>query len=400
MGRYHDVTVLYGTNDHKLPFQQEVEAYLAEHGPIHGVTFHAVPHPPLSLWCQKLHDAGFWATYYIGYAAWQREALKVARKLHSAHPFDLVHHLNMIGYREPGYLWRLPVPFVWGPVGGAANMPWAYFGQMSLRGQLFYGARNIVNDLQKRWMGRCRSAAETARHIWVVDVAARQLVEQVWHRSSSFALEVGTTGRAQASIKKRLAGQSLHLCWSGEHIDRKYLPILLHALKRIAPERRPSVTILGDGPETERWKNLAEQLGISALLQWTGKIPYRQALDTMAGCDLFVSTSLMEATSNVVLEALSFGMPVICHDTCGMSVAVTAECGIKIEMHSFQRSVERYAGAVLRVDGSPSLLEEMSRGAIRRHEQLGWDQKVESFARTYDEIAEKFGPRAPLKEKV
>jgi hypothetical protein len=26
--------------------------------------------------------------------------------------------LNMIGYREPGYLWKLNVPFVWGPMGG------------------------------------------------------------------------------------------------------------------------------------------------------------------------------------------------------------------------------------------------------------------------------------------
>ncbi len=71
--------------------------------------------------------------YYTGYAAWQRAAYRAALDLHRDRPFDLAHQLNITGYREPGYLWKLPIPFVWGPVGGAADIPPGFFPIMSAR---------------------------------------------------------------------------------------------------------------------------------------------------------------------------------------------------------------------------------------------------------------------------
>ena len=57
-------------------------------------------------------------SYYWAYAIWQKKAFKIVEKLNKKKKFDLCHQLNMIGFREPGYLWRLNIPFVWGPIGG------------------------------------------------------------------------------------------------------------------------------------------------------------------------------------------------------------------------------------------------------------------------------------------
>jgi hypothetical protein len=95
-----------------------------------GLTIHFVEPPLLSRWFQRESRIRRRTVYYTGYAAWQRAAYRDAIALHEREPFDLVHHLNITGYREPGYLWRMPVPFVWGPVGGAADIPPAYFPLM------------------------------------------------------------------------------------------------------------------------------------------------------------------------------------------------------------------------------------------------------------------------------
>lgn len=386
LGRYHDVTVLYGARDHKLEWGSEVAAYLREHGPIPGVTFVAVDHPASARVYQWLHDKGLWLFYYWGYRAWQRTARKVAGELHVGQPFDFTYQLNMIGYREPGYLWSMPVPFVWGPVGGASNMPWPYFGQMGLRGRLFYCMRNLVNRLQMWLGGRSRKAAQRASHIWAVDDSAVKMIAR-WGAASEAMLETGTEIRNDARLRERRAGLPLQLCWSGRHIELKCLPILLHALSRIDRADRPQLTVLGAGIKTAQWKRLARRLGVEEI-DWAGSLPHHEALERMKRADVFVHSSLQEATSNVVMEALSMGMPVICHDACGMAVAVTAECGIKVPLVDFDTSVRGFHSALNRLDQNPGLLGKLSQGALERAAELSWDALAERIARTFDVLAD------------
>src|SRR4029079_12213074 len=123
--------------------------------------------------------------YYTGYAAWQHAAYRDALALHAHRTFDLVHHLNITGYREPGYLWKLPVPFVWGPVGGAADIPSAYFPLMGWQDRLFYAGRNRMNAIQKRALRRCRGAAMAARHIWAIGEENRRMFAEQWGRDDA-----------------------------------------------------------------------------------------------------------------------------------------------------------------------------------------------------------------------
>ena len=72
--------------------------------------------------------------FYWSYGLWQRRAQKVARQLHGKTPFDLVHQVSFCGYRQPGHVWKLGVPFVFGPVGGTQNFPWQFLPAVDLAG--------------------------------------------------------------------------------------------------------------------------------------------------------------------------------------------------------------------------------------------------------------------------
>ena len=118
LARYHDVTVLCGPGSIGPDgdcFRQEIGEYNRTHGPIAGLTVEFVTPPLVSFLFQRESTICRRTVYYLGYAAWQRKVLKVARQLHRQQPFDLIHQLNMTGYREPGFLWKMDIPFVWGP---------------------------------------------------------------------------------------------------------------------------------------------------------------------------------------------------------------------------------------------------------------------------------------------
>ena len=63
-------------------------------------------------------NQGDWRFYWY-YRKWQKKTLTIARQICSEHRIDIIHQLNMIGFREPGYLWNIyDTHYIWGPVGG------------------------------------------------------------------------------------------------------------------------------------------------------------------------------------------------------------------------------------------------------------------------------------------
>ncbi len=106
----------------------------------------------------------------------------------------------------------------------------------------------------------------------------------------------------------------------------------------------------------------------------------------MASNHAFVFPSLQEASSTVVLEALSLGLPVVCHNACGFGLVVTDECGIRVPRLTPGQSVDGFATAIKRLMDSPELVSQLSAGALARSEELTWDRKAEQIARVYDEV--------------
>jgi glycosyltransferase involved in cell wall biosynthesis len=385
LAAYHDVTVLcfpgYGRDA-----IEHYQRYLERHGPVPGLTMRWVEQPPLSRWLQR-EGVWFRAVYYRGYRAWEKAAWRVARELDAEQSFDLVHRLNMTGYREPGFLWQMDRPFVWGPVAGAVMMPRPFFKLLSWRDRGFYGLRNVLNAWQMRTKRRCRQAASRARKVWAVDDLNRSMLREHFGTESTLLLDSGCEPDERRRVRDAPSGRPLRVLWSGVHEGRKCLPILLHALRMLKREgHRFELTVLGEGPETAGWKKLASKLGVQGHIAWQGRVPQPEAVARMQDADVLVLTSLQEAATHVVMEALASGLPVICHDACGMGVAVNPSCGIKVPMIDPATSIEGFAAALRTLIETPEKLPELSAGAIGRADELSWDRKVMDFVAAYEQV--------------
>lgn len=390
LAKMHDVTVLCGDVRGDCPTKQELTRYYIKEGhpsPRKLRIEYLAPNILIS-GLEKIHKIpGLWMFYYFAYNLWQRKTYKHAKNLHAKYSFDVVHQLNMIGYREPGYLWKLQAPFVWGPIGGAPNEPIAYYSMFNGMGRVRVVVRAMLNELQKRICIRAKRAARIAKKIWAVTDADYRMISGLWGVECEKMVETGTILRNDGRVRNWDGKSPLRIIWSGIHTSRKALPVLLYALSKVR-NYDWQLDILGDGPENKSWKHLAETLGIAGRLLWHGMVAHDEALKIMDRGQVFAFPSLKEGTPHVVLEALSLGLPVICHDACGMGTVVTRDCGFKIPLKDPETSIWGFVEALQAIATEPGLIASKSLAAIERARELSWAAKARQISVAYERVVD------------
>lgn len=326
-------------------------------------------------------------SYYWFYREWHRSALDVARRLHEEVGFDLVHQLTMVGFREPGYLWTLDLPFVWGPIGGMGLFPWRFLGQVGVRGAVHYGAYNLFNLAQMRWSKRPRMAAQRAgAGLLFATAENRDGALRLWGCGGEVVSEVGLPPAHAEPVVPRSARTPLSLVWSGQHTPGKALNLGLQALARVPRDVEWTLDVLGRGSETARWVRTARRLGIWQRCRFHGFVERSKALGMMRSAHALLITSLRDLTSTVLVEALTLGVPVICPDHCGFSDAVDETCGIKVPVRSPRQLIPDMARAIEKLARDEPHRILLAEGALRRAQDFDWFVKAARVDEVYRHV--------------
>ena len=119
-------------------FREKIEAVMTDLPEAKNMHFY---YNPVSEEIRKMcWNQGDWR-FYKYYREWQWKTYLMAKEICLHEKIDVLHQLNMIGFREPGYLWNLSkesgVPFVWGPIGGLKQFPTAYLQGAGLKNEAF-----------------------------------------------------------------------------------------------------------------------------------------------------------------------------------------------------------------------------------------------------------------------
>ena len=119
-----------------------IEAELTQN-PVPGLHFIYCDLPAWARWWNH-NLKGVQLHYYL----WQIIAYFAARKLNKEVGFDIAHHVTYVKYWSPSFLSLLPIPFIWGSVGGGESAPKSFWGDFSFRGKLYETVRDGA-----RWLG-------------------------------------------------------------------------------------------------------------------------------------------------------------------------------------------------------------------------------------------------------
>jgi len=365
-------------------FREKIEAALP--GLPQGKNMHFYYNPVTEEVRKMCWNQGDWR-FYIHYKEWQKKTLDIAKQIVAEHKIDILHQLNMIGFREPGYLWKIKnIPFVWGPIGGLHKFPSAYSEGTGIKMRVFNRLKNTINTLQIKYDGRVNEALKRGSLLISSTPDSYRAIKIHKKKDSVLIPETGTFISADVPTK-RFYEEDFHALWVGRLIFSKLLPLALRSLAA-TKNKHIVLDVYGQGNESQETeaKKLATDLGVSAQIVWHGNQPHAIVQKAMREAQLFFFTSVSEATSTVVLEAVSNRLPVLCFDACGFGAIIDETVGRKIPLTNPQQSVTDFAEQLNMFFANRKLLEEMSLNCKFLQQKLSWDEKAKNVVNLYKKV--------------
>ena len=344
-------------------------------------------------------NQGDWR-FYKYYKEWQWKTYLMAKDICKVEKMDVLHQLNMIGFREPGYLWKLSqengVPFVWGPVDAKDKFPVAYLDGASLKTKLFMRLKNFLTGIQLRYSGRVRAAAHQASVIFSASSNSQRSFKKYMGIDSPLLNETGCymeestlMGKTDGEIENRPiedknSKETFDVLWVGKMDFRKQLALALRSIAECAqPKMR--LHIVGGG-NAESYHILTSELGIENQCVWHGAVSHEEVQNLMQESDMFFFTSVAEGTPHVVLESIGNHLPVVCFDTCGQGDSVNESVGRKIALSHPSQSAHDFARILNELEGNRALLKQLSENCKQRQMELSWEVKARKVVEEYKRI--------------
>jgi len=147
----------------------------------------------------------------------------------------------------------------------------------------------------------------------------------------------------------------------------KSLPTLLAALA-VPDLAEMHLLLVGEGELQHALEAQAERLGCRARVRFAGPVASEDIDDWYRAADLLVLPSLSEGRPNVVLEAMSHGLPVVATDVGGIPELVAhGETGLLVP----PEDVKALAGALAAMLADPAAARRMGAAGRDRLDQMG-----------------------------
>jgi len=305
------------------------------------------------------------------YRDYSQDALALARTLHQSVHFDLVHHVTIATWRISSPLWRLGIPFVWGPISGNERLSLRLYTSLSLSAICFELLR-LLSNLVSRNSPSVRKCARQAAHIFATNPETEILLKQLRGRASGVSLlspaffspskiesfTAAAAGRDWQAPLRFFAGGMLE--------GRKGVALALSALARLKKQGLNfSYHYGGGGPELDHLRRLADRLGLRenvVFSHWTGA----DYLKELGDSHVFLLPSLRESAGLTMMETMLAGCAPIVADCGGPAHIVTETCGWKIPVGSRSSMIDALADAIATIDRNRELLQHKGSLAAQR----------------------------------
>jgi glycosyltransferase involved in cell wall biosynthesis len=310
------------------------------------------------------------------YYFWQIAAWRAAVRLHRQYRFDIAHHLTFGNYWMPSFIGAfLPIPFVWGPVGGGQKTPASLFSHYPLAGQLAEMSREMAQWLGRNVLYSRRRCLRRAKAILVCNAETKyQFPPTTWPRIVFFPVN-GISVKDVAPSRRLRRASPFRVLTAGRLIRLKGFDLCIEAFARLAAIHPDSLLeIVGQGPEEGRLGRLVKAMRLEGKVRFIPWLERRLLLQKMRQSDVFLFASFRDGGGAVVVEAMASGLPVVCLNAGGPGFHIQEAWGMKIKVGNPIESVEGLAQALLALQENPALRIALGRAAEKRAwEYYLWD---------------------------
>jgi glycosyltransferase involved in cell wall biosynthesis len=383
MSEYHDIWVMVNEE-----YRADIEKHIAKN-PLPSVhwVFHDLPRWAVS-WrkpqqLERIH-------YYL----WQQHAAGVAKRLHEQIKFDASMHLTFGSYWRPSFLRLLPIPFIWGPTGGAENVPEHFYPSLDPASVSWDKRKRLIESLACKFDPTVRGTAAKAALTLVPtqntadrvrELGAKRVIVMPQNALPMHELErFADFPIRQDPSPVRFISLGRMLGWKGIHIAVRAFAKLL--------ERCPNAEYWHDGGGVlaEDIQKLATDLGIGDKFKLFLNNPRAAALENLKQSDVLMHPSLHDEPAWVALEGMAAGRPIV-YLLGKPQVEGGENTGLFADSSSIDAAINSMADCMYRLATDAELRESLAKSARK----VAWAQysskaRSHTFMRYIDElVAEK-----------
>jgi len=320
------------------------------------------------------------------YLKFSREVLDMAKAWHDEEPADLVHQVTYATWRVPSPLWQMPVPFVWGPVGGTAMFPKQFLGTLGKAARAFEMVREVQGSLAARSSAFIR-CVENSAVVLAANGETSMFLKPYRRGRPLLELPVAYMTRNEVEVfskplvEKESARGPLKLFAGGNIEGRKGVSMALRAIHRLKQQGiRVEYTVAGGGPEIPTLRKLASRLGIDELVHFHPGYRGRDYVRKLQESDVYFLPSFRETNPVTLLEASLAGCVPVVAGASGSGEMARMIGGDAIPAASPDALIDGLAAAVMRLHHDRGELKRrscaVSKSAADLYSEIRYDEII------------------------
>lgn len=300
--------------------------------------------------------------------------------------FDIIHHLSPFAWRYASPAYGLGVPLVRGPIAGGLPTPPQLKAEVN---ETFHPYKFLrkTDELRKRLD---QKLIQSYRHTDCVIVAAPYVLK---------LLHPLSVQRVEVEIEHGLDPDNHHACFVtsllnntaktellfvGRVIRTKGVRDAVRAISLMERKSQVHFTVIGDGEDLQDCKKMAIQLQVQNLITFRGWCDRKHVERAYRQADIFLFPSFREPTGGVLLEAMTFGLPIVACDYGGPAYLVNDSFGIKVQPAAAEEYAKKFAENLDYLVDRPEVRKKMGQAACNQATaHFKWKDKMDRLDAIY-----------------
>lgn len=345
-----------------------------------NLTFHYLSLPN---GLEKLYSMST-AGMYLYYILWQWLAYKKAKRISKIHVFTLAHHVSWGSFQLGSFMYRLKIPFVFGPVGGGQKAPVvfkSYFGRhwnTELR-------RDKISKFLLKFNPACKQMLRNAHAVIVSNKETLEMAELSGAKNIGYSFDIALQDDffPPSLDFKCVQGDGLKLLWVGRFLPRKGLLLVLDVMNKLKQYPDITLTVVGDGEMKNEFLTKIKANSLQDSVDWKGSVPFEVVKEYYSTHDAFLFSSLRDSGGAQIFEAMAYGLPVISINLHGQSIIINDDTGFRCSVESPESAVAEMADAIVSLYKNRAKLENMSIAAFEFAKMQKWNFRITSIKNDY-----------------
>jgi glycosyltransferase involved in cell wall biosynthesis len=325
----------------------------------------------------------------IPYIFFERMAYKKLKSRIEQGEFNIAVRISPVSPTIPSPFASLAsLPFILGPINGGLKWPKGFSEVVKKDGEVVRSLRKIY-----RIFPYYRSMYRNTNHILASFSHVLPDIPKEHHEKIEYFDELGVYSENFKPLARTEYIDKCVFIFVGRLVALKCVDVLISAFGRNEELREKCILrVIGDGPEKDSLDQMVGQLNLQACVFMEGWKNQEEVADAFSKADVFAFPTIREAGGNVILEAMSAGLPCLVPNYGGPSELVDDKTGIRMDLSTKAKLVDEFENAMLLMVNDEQMRESMSKAARQKAEnEFDWTMKGKRLS----EICQKVSTQKP-----